>query len=236
MTTIDTAVVLAGGRGSRLMPETKDKPKAMVPVFKKPLVDWIIFWLKKNGIRTVVVSVDYKKEKLIDYLGNGRRYGLRIVTNVHTGAEETGDAFRSVLSNIKLPDTFLALNSDQITDLRILPLMRRHRKYAPIATIVTTPARMPYGIVEADRAHSITAFKEKPILKQVLMSTGIYVFHKSIAAYLPQKGAIEKTTFPRLVKEKKIRMYVHRGLFTTINTHKDLEEAEVTLRQSGHLL
>src|SRR3989344_6725315 len=119
---IETAVILAGGKGLRMLSATIDKPKTMVTVLGKPIIEWILFWLKKNKIRKLVLSVDYKKEVLMKHLGNGKNFGISIVYNDHSGAKETGDAFRSVLENVRLPKYFFAMNSDQCTDLSLRDL------------------------------------------------------------------------------------------------------------------
>ncbi|HBT81645.1 hypothetical protein A2757_00600 [Candidatus Giovannonibacteria bacterium RIFCSPHIGHO2_01_FULL_48_47] len=229
---VDTAVILAGGRGTRLFPLTADRPKALVPLMDRPLISWIILWLKKNGIKKIIISTDYKKEVLMDYLGDGKRFGVNIVYNDHKGAKDTGDAFRNVFSNVRLPQTFLAMNSDQITDLPIKSLIAHHGASNHLATIVAVPTRIPYGIIEHDAKHTVKTFTEKPLLENLLMNTGIYVFSKDISKHLPKRGPIEKTTFKKLAKEGKLKVYVHRGLFTTVNSHRDLEESERILKES----
>ena len=228
---IDTAVILAGGKGGRLLPLTLNKPKSMINVIDKPIIDWILLWLKKNKIKNIVISVDYKKKVLINYLGSGKKFGVSVTYNDHRGAEETGDAFRSVLKNIKLPNVFLAMNGDQITDLSIKKVIAQHQKYDPIATIVTCPVRNPYGIVELGEDHSIKSFAEKPIIPDMLMNAGIYVFNKKILPYLPEKGRIEETTFVKLAKNKNLRAYIHNGFFLTVNDRHDLQNTEKILRE-----
>lgn len=235
--TIDTAVILAGGKGLRLLPITVDKPKTMVAVLHKPIIEWILLWLKKNKIKKLVVSVDYKKEVLIKHLGDGKDFGVRITYNDHSGAKETGDAFRSVLENTKLPKYFFAMNSDQITDLSLRDLAARHMEYKPIATIVTCPTRHPYGVVEVGPGHSIMKFVEKPILRDILMNAGIYVFDRDILEYLPKRGSIEKTTFKKLAKKGNLKSYTHHGLFTTVNDQNDLKSVEKILQKhNGNLI
>lgn len=227
---LDTAVILAGGKGLRLGPETFDKPKAMVQLLERPIIDWIILWLKKNGLHRVIVSVDYKKEVLIKHLGDGSTLGVKIIYNDHSGANETGDAFRSVLENQTLPETFLALNGDQITDLSVKEVLAEHQRHHPLVTLVTCPVRIPYGILTLDGENRVKAFREKPTLPDTLMNTGIYIFNKSILEYLPLRGSIEKETFTKLAQLGKLRSYIHRGFFTTINDHKDLAEAYTLLQ------
>jgi len=229
---IDTAVIIAGGKGLRLGPETLEKPKAMAKVHKRPIIEWIILWLKKNDIYKVIISVDHKKEVLMDYVGDGSGLGVNITYNDHSGCNETGDVFRHVLENQDLPEVFLAMNGDQITDLSIKDVFSQHKRHNPIATIVACPVRIPYGILNITEENTINAFSEKPVLPDIFMNTGIYIFNKSILQHLPQRGPIEKTTFTKLVEIGELKAYTHKGLFTTINDQKDLAEAQKILQDT----
>lgn len=232
---IDTAVILVGGKGMRMRPLTDDIPKSMVEVHGKPIIAWIILWLKKNGITNIIPSVDYKKEVIMDYLGNGEQFGVRISYNDHTGCHETGDVFRTVLERKNLPQTFLALNGDQITDLPIADLAAHHERHKPLVTLVTCPVCVPYGIVDITTEGKVRSFVEKPILSDILMSTGIYVFDKKILEHLPRRGSIEKTTFVKLAEIDKLHSYNYTGLFKTMNDQKDIEEAELFLQENSNI-
>jgi NDP-sugar pyrophosphorylase family protein len=231
MMKVDTAIVLAGGKGLRLMPLTSEQPKAMIPVLGIPMIEWVILWLKKNGITNIILSLDYKKEKLIDHLQDGKKLGVNIIYNDHSGAVETGDAFRSVFENIKpLPDVMVAMNGDQITDLSLKELINYHSEHDPIATMVSCPFKSRFGIVTYDENYWVEDFEEKPVLSSLYANAGIYVFNKKIAQYLPQRGAIETTTFQQLIKKQQLKTYVYDGLFTTVNDHKDLQNTETILK------
>lgn len=232
MSKVDTAIILAGGMGLRLRPETLDKPKAMVEVSGKPILEWIILWLKKNSVKNIILSLDYKKEVVMKYFGNGIGFGIKIIYNNHSGAKDTGDAFRSVFENVKLPETFIAMNGDQITDFPIKEFIAHHKKYQPIATVAVCPLRSPFGIVHLDENYTVKLFHEKPIFHDKLMSIGIYIFERGIQHYLPKRGAIEKTTFKKLAKLGKLKAYIHRGFFTTVNDHKDLESIKKILKRT----
>ncbi len=228
---IDTAIILAGGRGLRLLSADSQLPKAMVEIINRPILEWIVLWLKKNGIKKILISVDHKKEAIIKHFGNGKRFGMSITYNDHKGAKETGDAFRSAIGNTKLPEVFVALNGDQITDMPLKKLIAHHQKYNPIATITTCPVRNPYGIIEIDNEHRIKSFSEKPILPGMYMNTGIYVFNKKIFSYLPKRGTIERTTFVTLSQKNDLRAFKYDGLYVTVNNRKDQENAEKVLKK-----
>lgn len=221
---IKTAVLLVGGRALRLRPYTDDIPKCMVDINGKPLIDWILEWLKENGIESVVLGVAYKKELVMNYIGDGSKFGLNVRYNDDSGAHGTGNAFRLAIVNCNITDEhFLAMNGDELTDISIKNLFRFHIEHSPVATIVTAPLKSPFGIVEIDENNTITSFKEKPTLGDRFVNAGIYIFSQKIRDYLPEKGSLEETTFVELAKQGKLKSFKYFGFWGTLNTQKDLE-------------
>jgi mannose-1-phosphate guanylyltransferase len=229
--TLRTAVVLSGGEGIRLRPITKDVPKGLVRVGGKPLLQWVVEWLKGNGVTSIVIGVAYLKDRIIDYFGDGDRFGVKIAYSVHTVEGGTGEGFRLAITRYVHDDTFLALNGDQITDLKLDSMLARHVAKSAIATIAVVHPRLPFGLVRVDHHDNCLGFLEKPILKDRFISTGVYVFEKKITQYLPRQGDIERVTFPRLSRLRKLGAYRHRGSFITVNSLRELEEAEGQLKE-----
>jgi len=221
-----TAVILSGGAGSRLRPLTNDIPKGLVKVANKPLLQWVIEWLKVNGVTDLVIGVAYLKEKITRYFGNGSRFGASIRYSVHSVEGGTGEGFRLAVSRYVNDDCFFALNGDQITDLNLMAMYRLHARGDAMATLAVVHPRLPFGLVLTDREGYCTGFQEKPLMENIYSSSGVYVFQRSILAHLPVKGDVEKTTFPRLAKKRKLKAYIHKGSFTTVNSLRELEEAD----------
>lgn len=226
---LDTAVVLAGGSGSRLKPLTNDIPKGMIDVCGKPLLQWVIEWLRDNGVMHVVLGVAYLKEKIIEYFGNGRKFGIDIAYSVHTVDGGTGEGFRLAISRYVDRDVFFAMNSDQLSNLNLSDVAEFHLKHNAIATMVITNPRCPYGHVQVDDGCNAIGFVEKPPCLHAFCNAGIYVFNKEVLNHLPDKGNIEETTFPILAKRRQLKAYPFKGFFITVNTHKDLVIAEQEL-------
>ncbi|TMI49011.1 hypothetical protein E6H22_03840, partial [Candidatus Bathyarchaeota archaeon] len=90
---VRTAVVLSGGEGIRLLPITKDLPKGLVKVGGKPLLQWVVEWLRENGVTSIVMGVAYLKDHIINYFGNGDRFGVEIKYSIHTVQGGTGEGF-----------------------------------------------------------------------------------------------------------------------------------------------
>jgi len=229
---IRTAVILAGGEGLRLRPLTDDSPKGMIMVAGKPLLQWILEWLKLNSIFNVVIGVAYRKEKIIDYFGDGKRFGLTIKYSNHTVEGGTSEGFRLAIQRHVRDDAFLAMNGDELVDLRVSEFEARHYSLGGVATIAVGPLRSPYGVVELE-GEDVLGFQEKPILRSHFVSVGAYIFSGEILNYLPEKGDIERTAFPKLSSQRKLKAYVHDGFWATVNTMKDLEDVENQLRQRG---
>jgi NDP-sugar pyrophosphorylase family protein len=199
----------------------------------KPLLQWVVEWLKASGVKLVVMGVAYLKEQIIEYFGNGERFGVRIKYSVHTVEGGTGEGFRLAIARHVDESTFFALNGDQITDIKLGSMLSRHTKIGGLATIAVVHPRLPFGLVEVDKRDSCRGFLEKPILMDRFISTGVYVFEKKITKYLPARGDVERLTFPRLSRLNRLGAYRHHGSFITVNSLRELEEAEEALRESA---
>jgi NDP-sugar pyrophosphorylase family protein len=163
-------------------------------------------------------------------LGDGSRLGVNITYSVHTLDGGTGEGFRLAISRYVDDDSFFALNGDQITDLSLKDLAEFHLNHDLTATIAMTNPHCPYGHIRTDEDNNVVEFIEKPFCPYANCSTGVYAFKREILEFLPQKGDIEKTTFPLLAAKNRMKAYPFRGIFITVNTHKDLVEAEERLR------
>lgn len=226
MKKIKTAVILVGGSGLRMRPFTEDMPKCMVPLQGKPLVYWILSWLKSNGVDHAVFGVAYRKEVIINYLRENPQ-GMKIDISEHTVEGETGEGFRLAISRFVTDDDFLAMNGDEITNLDLERLEDTHLKKKGVATIAVSPMKSPFGILELD-GDDIIGFKEKTLIENTLVSIGIYIFNRQILKYLPTTGSIERTTFPELAKKRLLKACRLKPdeTWLTINSVKDLSVAE----------
>lgn len=206
-------------------------PKGLVKVGGKPLLEWVIEWLQQNQVTNLVIGVAHLKEKIMRHFGNGGRFGVNIQYSVHTVEGGTGEGFRLAISRLVEEPTFFALNGDQITDLRLRLIDKVHHGEGALATISVVHPRLPFGLVEIDRNGFCKGFLEKPVLKDFFCSMGIYEFDRKILSYLPKTGDIERTTFPKLAMMNKLNAFQHAGSFITVNSLRELEEAEGALKE-----
>ena len=226
MKKIKTAVILVGGSGLRMRPFTEDMPKCMIPLQGKPLIYWILCWLKNYGFNHVVFGVAYRKEVVINYLKENSQ-GLKIDISEHTVEGETGEGFRLAISRFVTDDDFLAMNGDEITNLNIERLEEIHLRNKAVATIAVAPMRSPFGVLELD-GDDIIGFREKTLLENTLVSIGVYILNREILKYLPTTGSIERTAFPQLARKRLLKACRLKPdeLWLTINSVKDLSVAE----------
>ncbi len=230
---VETAVLLVGGASLRMQPLTNERPKCMIEVGGKPILYWILNWLKSHGIKNVVLGVAYKKEMVIDYVKNDN-FGLNILISEHTVDGETGEGFRLAIERHVKDENFVAMNGDEITNMNLSKMIEFHLNNKSVATIAISPLKSPFGIIELWE-DNIVGFKEKPIITDKFVSTGIYVFNKNILKYLPEKGHIEKITFPQLADMSALKAYKINSneRWITVNTVKDIMRADEEFKLMG---
>ena len=209
-----------------MRPFTEDMPKCMIPLQGKPLIYWILCWLKNYGFNHVVFGVAYRKEVVINYLKENPQ-GLKIDISEHTVEGETGEGFRLAISRFVTDDEFLAMNGDEITNLNIERLEEIHLRNKAVATIAVAPMKSPFGVLELD-GDDIVGFREKTLLENTLVSIGVYILNREILKYLPTTGSIERTAFPQLARKRLLKACRLKPdeLWLTINSVKDLSVAE----------
>jgi UDP-N-acetylglucosamine diphosphorylase/glucosamine-1-phosphate N-acetyltransferase len=174
------AVILAAGEGQRLRPFTVNRPKAMLSIADKPILQYIIEALARNGIRDVVLIVGYRKEQVYDYLGSGERCGVNI-TYV-TQMSQLGTAHALMQAKDAVGNEFLVLPGDNLIEAHTIADFVQVRPEALLAKRVSNPVR--YGVVniEGGEVHDIV---EKPKeASSNLVNTGIYAFTKDIFKYM----------------------------------------------------
>lgn len=223
---IRTAVILVGGSGLRLRPLTDDRPKCMIILHGNPLLYWTLTWLKNYGFEHVVLGVSYRKEAVINYVKENP-FGIKIDFSEHTQEGETGEGFRLAIKRHINDENFLAMNGDELTNLNLEKFVDFHFAQKGLATVAASPMLSPFAVLKLN-GNDIIEFKEKPLLEDQLVNSGIYVFNHAIFDYLPTIGAIEKTAFPILAEKRLLKAYKlgKDEKWLTINSVKDLSVAE----------
>jgi mannose-1-phosphate guanylyltransferase len=229
------AVILAGGLGKRLRPLTDERPKPMIEVLNQPIIEWQVKWFKKFGIDEFVICVGYLKEHIIDYIGSGSKFGVKVGYAVEEEPLGTGGALKNAQSLLGGTENqgFFMVNGDILTDLNPNTLQDGITSSA----IAVVPLRSPYGVIELDESSFITGFVEKPQIKDRWINAGVYYFGSDIFSYLPDSGNLEVTALPVMIKDRKVKaIRYEKSFWRSIDSHKDIEEASREIKSSRLLL
>ncbi len=189
------AVILAGGKGTRLLPFTSVLPKPLLPVGDQPILKIVLHQLARSGVKRATLAVGHMADLFPQVLGNGT--GALKLDYVR---ERTPLGTAAPLRNISgLSSTFLVLNGDILTDLDFRALVKHHKKSGALATIATYRRRVnvDFGVLETNRSGRLVAYHEKPSLSY-RVSMGIYVFEPRVIRHIPARG---KFDFPELIQK-----------------------------------
>ena len=235
-----TAVIIAGGEGSRLKPLSNHKPKAMVVINGHPMLYWVLRWLKFHGVENVVLGVAYKKEKILSYMQANKNFGLTAHFSVHTLVGGTAQGFKLAISRFVQDNDFIAMNCDEITNLQLPNLAQVHREKSPLVTMALAPFYCRFSVVNTTDDGFIAGFKYGHMLPDVPVSIGIYAFNRGILKHIPDTGSIEHAVFTPLAKQHKIACYHLKPeeQWISVNDVKNVREVEensqlLELKQSG---
>jgi len=226
------AVILSGGLGLRLRPLTDDKPKALVPVQGRPISEYQIEWLvKEGGIDAVTFACGYKWERLKEHFGSSFN-GVPIEYSVEQEPLGTGGGVKKAIRMNQSDDLTIVTNGDIITDLPVKRMIEAHKQAGEIsASMLVVPYRSRFGVVKIDKLKVVRGFEEKPAFPDVWINGGVYVLNsKRAQKYLPDKGDIERETFPNLVTRGELLSYPYYGEWTFIDSLKDLMELEESMK------
>jgi mannose-1-phosphate guanylyltransferase len=214
------ALILAGGKGTRLRPLTVYTPKPIVPVLNRPFLLYQIEILRRSGIQDIILSLNYQPDKIRQVLGDGREYGVNLRYVTEPSPMGTAGAYKFAASEIRA--TTVVLNGDVLTDLDVSAVVARHAARGAQASIVLTPVENPaaYGLVETDSAEKVLRFLEKPQPEQLAalstnnVNAGIYVLEPAVLDLIPdgENYSFEYNLFPDLLgQNKKFYADVRRG-------------------------
>ncbi len=217
---------MAGGEGTRLRPLTVNRPKPMVPICNRPVMEYVLELLKRYGVDTVIMTLHYLAEEVVSYFGDGSDFGLQIIYSVEDEPLGTAGSVKKVEEY--LDDTFLVVSGDALTDFDLGRVLAFHRESGAVATVTLTRVETPleYGVVITDDNHRIVRFLEKPSWGEVFsdqVNTGIYVLEPEIFELMESDRSYDfsKDLFPQLLEKKRpLFGYVAQGYWCDIG---DLE-------------
>ncbi len=225
---IETAIILAGGLGTRLRPYTEETPKPLLPLKGKPIVGQIIQNLKKHGIKQIILSVGYKADKIKEYFKNGEEWGVKISYCIEEQPLGTGGAIKKAAQGLN--KSFLVLNGDNLADFNYQEMFVAHIKNKSQITLALCPVEdvTQYGIAKLEGS-KIIGFIEKPKKEEApsnLNNAGAYLFEPSVMDLLPEGvSSIERDCFEKLASKGYLYAYHHQGQWFPTDTVEKYRKA-----------
>jgi NDP-sugar pyrophosphorylase family protein len=219
-------IILAGGKGTRLLPYTTVIPKPLMPVGDRPILEIVIRQLKRYGFSRFTLAVGYLAELIEAYFRNGEKYGVAIDYSREKKPLGTIGSL-SLVDDLK--STFMVMNGDVLTDLDYGKLVSFHREHSAVATIATynKKVNIDLGVLDIGEGFRLRDYREKPTL-QYQVSMGVYMFEPTILEYIAPDTYLD---FPDLVLTliragEKVVSYPFDGYWLDIGRHEDYVRAQ----------
>lgn len=202
------AVILAGGEGTRLRPLSCRRPKPMVGLLDRPVLEHILRYLRRQGVTEVCLALRTLPQMIVDCFGDGAALGMRLRYEIETDPLGTAGGVAACARFMDPGESFLVVSGDAVLDLDLGPCLALHRARKALATVVLHRQTEPleYGLVMTDGAGRVTRFIEKPAWNQVFcdtVNTGVYLLHPSLLARVPARRQVDfaRDLFPALLRE-----------------------------------
>lgn len=220
-----TAVILAGGKGTRLRPYTVVLPKPLMPIGDYPILEVIVRKLAKNDFTHIILAVNHQAEIIKAYFGNGSKWNILIEYSL----EETPLSTMGPLKLMKnLPDNFLIMNGDVLSDIDINLLFDLHLFKNSIFTVAgyNRELKSEYGVLECNENNYLRNFKEKPVYN-LTVSMGIYIASSRILDLIPPgvPYGFDHLMYDLIEMKKPAYVHLHEGYWLDIGRPDDYMQA-----------
>ncbi|MHA7734424.1 nucleotidyltransferase family protein [Nitrosopumilus sp. S6] len=220
------AVILAGGLGTRLRPLTLKTPKPMLPLGKKPILEHLIDWNKKNGVKSIVLCVSYRKEKIQNYFKDGKKFGVNIEYAISKKPLDTAGQLKTAEEFID--DTFVCVYGDSIFDFSLRNMIKQHKVKKAFTTmsLYEYKTNLEYGVISTSKTGKVTSWEEKPEIKANI-NMGCYVMEPGILKYIPKnKPYGMDDVIKKAMKNKKlVSSFVTKKGFMDIGNKESYKQA-----------
>lgn len=226
------AVILAGGLGTRLLPLTKKTPKPMLLLGKKPILEHLIDWARKNGVKSVVLCVSHLRKTIEDYFEDGKKFGVNIEYAVSNKPLSTAGQLKTAEDFID--DTFVCIYGDSIFDFSLRSMIKQHVKKKAFVTMSLNEhkSNLPYGVIETSKAGKVLSWNEKPEIKDNI-NMGCYVMEPEILGFIPKNKpfGMDDVIKKAMNKKELVSSFITKKGFTDIGNKSSYEKARQEYNQ-----
>ena len=220
------AIILAGGLGTRLQPYTTFLPKPMLPLGEKPILEHLVGWTRKNGIKSIVLCVSYLRKTIEDYFEDGKRFGVDIEYAVSNKPLATAGQLKTAESFID--STFVCMYGDSIFDFNLRKMIKQHKKKKAFVTMGLSEYKtnLPYGVIETSKTGKVVKWNEKPEIKADV-NMGCYVMEPQILSLIPKDKpyGMDNVVKRAMSRKKLISSFIVKKGFTDIGDKLSYKKA-----------
>ncbi len=219
------AVILSGGKGTRLKPYTVVLPKPLIPIGNYPILEVVIRQLAKKGFSRITIAVNHQADLIQAFFGLGNKWGVEIDYSIEDQPLSTMGPLKLIKD---LPDNFLVMNGDILTDMDYGKFFDHHVKNKNLFTVSSFIREQvsEYGVLETSKGNTLLGFKEKPVIKYEV-SMGIYMASRKILEYIPsgKPYGFDKLMLEMIRLNKKISVKRYNGYWLDIGRPDDYAQA-----------
>ena len=220
------AVILAGGLGTRLQPYTTFVPKPMLPLGEKPLLEHLIEWLRKNGIKSIVLCVSYLRRTIEDYFGNGERFGVKIEYAIANKPLATAGQLKTAEEFID--DSFVCVYGDSIFDFSLKSMISQHKKKKSFITmsLYEYKTRLSYGVIDTAKNGKVVGWNEKPEITANI-NIGCYVMEPDVFGFIPKNKpyGMDAVIKKAMTRKKSVNSFITKKGFMDIGDKSSYKKA-----------
>jgi NDP-sugar pyrophosphorylase family protein len=225
-----TVVILAGGKGTRLYPYTVSLPKPLLPVGDKPILEIIIKQLRHAGFSNIILAVNHQADIIMSYFGTGKQFDVHITYSLENEPLSTMAPLKLL---DELPDQFLVMNGDVLTNLDFHFFFENHRSSKVDFTVASYRAvqKSEYGVLELDDQYRVIGFKEKPPT-ELIVSMGIYAMSKQMLSIIPDDGpfGFDDLMCAGIDKKLSISAAIHDGYWRDLGSPEEYQKANEEIK------
>ena len=220
------AVILAGGLGTRLLPLTKKTPKPMLLLGKKPILEHLIDWNKKNGVKSIVLCVSHLRNTIEDYFEDGKRFGVNIEYAISNKPLATAGQLKTAEEFIE--DTFVCMYGDSIFNFSLRNMIKQHKTKKAFVTMGLNEYKtnLEYGVIGTSKTGKVLSWEEKPEIK-ANVNMGCYVMEPNVFSLIPKNKpyGMDDVIKRAMSKKKLVTGFITKNGFTDIGNKESYKQA-----------
>ncbi|QUC63947.1 nucleotidyltransferase family protein [Nitrosopumilus sp. K4] len=219
-------VILAGGLGTRLQPYTTFLPKPMLPLGEKPILEHLIDWTRKNGVKSIVLCVSYLRKTIEDYFEDGSAFGVKIEYAISNKPLATAGQLKTAEEFID--ETFVCMYGDSIYDFSLRNMIKQHQKKKAFVTMSLHEYKtnLPYGVIDTAKNGKVLSWNEKPEIKANI-NMGCYVMEPGVMNLIPKNRpyGMDDVIKKAMSKRKLVSSFLTKRGFTDIGNKASYKKA-----------